>query len=68
MVKDALPQGVDQLQEFHQRIDDALEGLEGLDGLRTITGDVIVFWVREHNGAAIENHDCKFLNLLERGR
>lgn len=44
------------------------EALEGLDGVRTIADDIIVFGVGHTDDEAVVDHDCKLLALLERCR
>ena len=44
------------------------EALEGLDGVRTIADDIIVFGVGHADDEAVVDHDCKLLALLERCR
>ena len=55
------------LQEarFQRRLN---EVIEGLDGVRTVTDDIIVFGVGDTEDVALRDHDTKFLNLLERCR
>lgn len=50
-------------KEFQLRLN---EVIEGLDGVRTVTDDIIVFGVGDTEDAALRDHDTKFLNLLER--
>ena len=52
-------------EEFQRRLDEAIEGL---DGVRTVADDIIVFGVGDTKDAALRDHDTKFLNLLERCR
>lgn len=49
-------------EEFQRRLNEALEGL---DGVRTIADDIIVFGVGDTGDESVVNHDRKFLTLLE---
>ena len=49
-------------EEFQRRLNDVIEGL---DGVRTVADDIIVFGVGVTEDAALRDHDTKFLNLLE---
>ena len=49
-------------QEFQRRLNEALEGL---DGVRTIADGIIVFGVGGTDDEAVVDHDCKLLALLE---
>lgn len=52
-------------EEFQRRLNKALEGL---DGVRTIADDIIVFGVGDADDEVVVDHDCKLLALLERCR
>ena len=52
-------------EEFQRRLNEALEGL---DGVRTIADDTIVFGVGDTDDEAVVDHDQKLLALLERCR
>ena len=52
-------------EEFQLRLNEAIEGL---DGVRTVADNIIVFGVGDTKGASLRDHDTKFLNLLERCR
>ena len=52
-------------EEFQRRLNEALEGL---DGVRTIADDIIVFGVGDTDDEAVVDHDRKLLALLERCR
>ena len=49
-------------EEFQRRLHDVIEGL---DGVRTVADDIVVFRVGDTEDAALRDHDTKFLNLLE---
>ena len=52
-------------EEFQRRLNEALEGL---DGVRTIADDIIAFGVGDTDVEAVVDHDRKLSALLERGR
>ena len=52
-------------EEFQRRLNQALEGL---DGVRTIADDIIIYGVGDTENDAVVDHDRKFLALLERCR
>jgi len=52
-------------EEFQRRLNKAIEGL---DGVRTVADDIIVFGVGDTRDSALRDHDTKFQNLLERCR
>ena len=52
-------------EEFQRRLNEALEGL---DGVRTIADDIIVFGVGDTDEEAVVDHDHKLVALLERCR
>ena len=49
-------------EEFQRKLN---EDLEGLDGVRTIADDIIVFGVGDTNDEAVVDHDRRLLALLE---
>ena len=49
-------------EEIHRRL---YEAIEGLDGVKAVADDIIVFGIGDTNQAALQDHDSKFLNLLE---
>ena len=49
-------------EEFQLRLNEAVEGL---DGVRTIADEIIVFGVGDTDQAALQDLDSKLLNLLE---
>ena len=51
--------------EFQRRLNDALEGL---DGVRTIADGIIVFIVGDTDEEVVVDHDRKLVALLERCR
>ena len=52
-------------EEFQRRLNEALEGL---DGVRTIADDIIVFGVGDTDDEAVVDHDRKLMALLQRCR
>lgn len=52
-------------KEFQRRLNEALEGL---DGVRTIADDIIVFGVGDTDDEAVVDHDRKLMALLQRCR
>ena len=52
-------------EEFQRRLNEALEGL---DGIRTIADDIIVFGVGDTDDEAVVDHDRELLTLLEHCR
>ena len=61
-----MPFGIAPVPEaFQRRLNEAIEGL---DSVRTIADDIIVFGVEDTEHDALQDHDCKFMNLLERCR
>lgn len=49
-------------EEFQSRL---YEAIKGLDGVKAVADDIIVFGVGDTNQAALQGHDSKFLNLLD---
>ena len=49
-------------EEFQRRLNHALEGL---DGVRTIADDIILYGEGDTENYAVVDHDRKFLALLE---
>ena len=52
-------------EEFQRRLNEALEGL---DGVRTIADDIIDFGVGDTDDEAVVDHDLKLMALLQRCR
>ena len=50
-------------EEFQRRLEQALEGLEGV---KTIFDDILIFGVGETQAEALANHDAKLRALFER--